>query len=181
MVNTMLEVNRYESGNKSLTLTSCDMWDIIHAAVEELQPLARYKSIDLHVTSDHPDPESLKVFGDCQEIRRMISNLTGNALKFTDSGSVEVRLGFSETCSDDDTLVNGWVTIDVQDTGLGMSAEEQKIIFERFRTGKSRQAGSGLGLHLVKRIITTHHGTISVTSELGQGTQFKVCLPAHQG
>jgi two-component system, sensor histidine kinase and response regulator len=181
MVNTMLEVNRYESGNKSFTLTNCDMWEIIHAAVEELQPLARYKSIDLYVTSDYPDPTSLKVFGDCQEIRRMISNLTGNALKFTDTGSVEVRLGFCQSCDGDDTLVNGWVTIEVQDTGLGMSADEQKIIFERFRTGKSRQAGSGLGLHLVKRIVTTHHGTISVSSELGKGTKFRVCLPAHQG
>jgi two-component system, sensor histidine kinase and response regulator len=181
MVNTMLEVNRYESGNKSLTLTSCDMWDIIQAAVEELQPLARYKSIDLHVTSDHLDPESLKVLGDCHEIRRMIGNLVGNALKFTDAGSVEVRLGFCETCEDDDDeIVNGWVTLEVQDSGLGMSADEQKIIFERFRTGKSRQAGSGLGLHLVKRIVTTHHGTISVRSELGKGTEFRVCLPAHQ-
>jgi two-component system, sensor histidine kinase and response regulator len=76
--------------------------------------------------------------------------------------------------------MNGWVTIDVRDTGLGMSEEEQKIIFERFRTGKHRQAGSGLGLHLVARIVTAHSGTITVTSAPAQGSLFKVRLPVHQ-
>jgi two-component system, sensor histidine kinase and response regulator len=180
LVNTLLEVNRYESGNKTLTLTACNMWEIIQAVVEELQPLARYKSIALTAVSDTPDPESLKIMGDCQEIRRMIANLLGNALKFTDAGSVELRLGFCPANVDETLAINGWVSIDVQDTGLGMSAEEQTVIFQRFRTGKHRQAGSGLGLHLVQRIVTTHSGTISVTSAPGQGSLFKVLLPAHQ-
>jgi two-component system, sensor histidine kinase and response regulator len=180
LVNTLLEVNRYESGQKALTLTKCDMWDIMQAVVEELQPLARYKSIALTLISDIPDPESLKVLGDCQEIRRAIANLVGNGLKFTDAGSVELKLGFLPAAVDEAAAMNGWVTIDVRDTGLGISEEEQKVIFERFRTGKSRQAGSGLGLHLVARIVTEHAGTISVTSRSGQGSLFQVRLPAHQ-
>jgi two-component system, sensor histidine kinase and response regulator len=180
LVNTLLEVNRYESGQKDLTLTQCDMWEIMQAVVEELQPLACYKSIALTLISTEPDPESLKVLGDCQEIRRAISNLVGNALKFTDAGSVELKLGFSPAAVDETAAMNGWVTIDVRDTGLGISEEEQKIVFERFRTGKTRQAGSGLGLHLVARIVTTHNGTITVTSRSGQGSLFHVRLPAHQ-
>jgi two-component system, sensor histidine kinase and response regulator len=180
LVNTLLEVNRYESGNKDLTLTKCNMWETMQAVVEELQPLARYKSIDLTLTSDFPDPESLKVLGDCQEIRRALTNLVGNGLKFTDAGSVELKLGFIPADVDETAAINGWVTIDVRDTGLGMSEDEQKVIFERFRTGKHRQAGSGLGLHLVARIITEHSGTITVTSQSGQGSLFKVKLPAHQ-
>ncbi|WP_310488246.1 ATP-binding protein [Chamaesiphon sp. VAR_69_metabat_338] len=180
LVNTILEVNRYESGNKQLTYTTCDLWDIIQAVVEELQPLAQYKSIDLILKSEHPDPQSLKILGDCQEIRRAIANLVGNALKFTDTGSVEIDLDFCPTSVSETVAVNGWVSISVRDTGLGMSAAEQAVIFERFRTGKHRQAGSGLGLHLVARIVNTHAGKITVTSEPGQGSLFIICLPVHQ-
>jgi two-component system, sensor histidine kinase and response regulator len=60
-----------------------------------------------------------------------------------------------------------------------MSAEEQAVIFQRFRTGNHRRAGSGLGLHLVQRIVTTHSGKINVISEPGKGSLFKVRLPAH--
>jgi two-component system, sensor histidine kinase and response regulator len=176
LVNTLLEVHCYESGNKNLTLTSCNMWEIIQGVVQELQPLAQYKSVVLVASSDVIDPDSLKVLGDCQEIRRMITNLAGNALKFTDSGSIEIRLSFLLA---DELATNGWVSIETQDTGLGMSAEEQAVIFQRFRTGNHRRAGSGLGLHLVQRIVTTHSGKINVISEPGKGSLFKVRLPAH--
>ncbi len=180
LVNTLLEVHCYESGNKTLTMTTCQMWEIIQDVVQELQPLAQYKSISLLALSNVPEPESLKVLGDCQEIRRMLANLIGNALKFTDHGSIEIRLGFCPASLDETSIVNGWVSIDIQDTGLGMSADEQAVVFERFRTGQHKQAGSGLGLHLVQRIVTTHSGTISVTSVSGQGSLFQVRLPVHQ-
>lgn len=178
MVNTLLEVHHHESGNKSLTLTDCNIWEIIQAVIEELQSLAHHKSVNLNAIKNIADQSSIYVLGDHQEIRRMITNLVGNSLKFTETGIIEIRLGF---CSDnvDDTTVNGWATIDVQDTGIGMTADEQLIIFQRFRTGPHRQAGSGLGLHLVQRIVTMHYGTICVTSELGQGSLFEVRLPAH--
>ncbi len=176
LVNTLLEVHCYESGNKNLTLTSCNMWEIIQDIVQELQPLAQYKSVVLSASSDIVEPDSLKVLGDCQEIRRMIANLAGNALKFTDSGSIEIRLSFLIA---DEVAANGWVLIETQDTGLGMSVEEQAVIFQRFRTGNHPRAGSGLGLHLVQRIVTTHSGTVTVISEPGKGSLFKVRLPAH--
>jgi two-component system, sensor histidine kinase and response regulator len=179
MVNTLLEVHHYESGKKTLTFTSCNMWEIIQEVVQELQPLAQHKSVELTAITHIDDPASIAILGDCQEIRRMITNLVGNALKFTETGKIELRLGFCAANIDETAAVNGWVTIEVQDTGLGMSADEQTVIFERFRTGQHRQAGSGLGLHLVQRIVTTHAGTIGVTSELGKGSLFKVRLPAH--
>ncbi len=180
MVNTLLEVHHYESGKKTLTFTSCNMWEIIQEVVQELQPLAQHKSVELTAIKHINDPASIAILGDCREIRRMVTNLVGNALKFTETGSIELRLGFCEANAGETSAVNGWVTIEVQDTGLGMSADEQTVIFERFRTGQHRQAGSGLGLHLVQRIVTTHSGTIGVTSELGQGSLFKIRLPAHQ-
>lgn len=180
LVNTLLEVHQHESGKKTLNLMRCDMWEIIGNVLEELQPLAQHKSVELGAVKAIADPSSIVVFGDCQEIRRMLTNLVGNSLKFTDIGRVELRLGFCPASVDETVAVNGWVMIDIQDTGLGISDEEQKVIFERFRTGQHRQAGSGLGLHLVQRIVTMHSGTINVTSELGKGSLFKVRLPAHQ-
>ncbi len=178
LVNTLLEVHCYESGIKTLTLTTCNMWEIIQDIVEELQPLAQHKSIILKAVSNLAHPELCKILGDYQELRRMMTNLVANALKFTDIGSIELRLGFSPAEVEEAMAINGWISIEIQDTGMGMSAEEQSIIFQRFRTGNHRRAGSGLGLHLVQRIVTTHAGTITVNSELGKGSLFKVCLPA---
>jgi two-component system, sensor histidine kinase and response regulator len=180
LVNTLLEVHHYESGTKTLTLTTCHMWEIIQEVVQELQPLADYKSIALAATSDVHDPKSLKLLGDCQEIRRMVTNLVGNALKFTDDGSIKICLSFCPAKIEETSAMNGWVSIDIQDTGLGIPADEQTVIFQRFRTGQHRQAGSGLGLHLVQRIVTTHGGTIEVTSKPGQGSLFQVRIPAHK-
>jgi two-component system, sensor histidine kinase and response regulator len=180
LVNTLLEVHCYESGSKTLTLTTCNMWEIIQGVVDELQPLAQHKSIILKALSNLAHPELCKIQGDCQELRRMITNLVGNALKFTDCGSIELRLGFATAAVDETMAINGWVSIEVQDTGIGISAEEQAVIFERFRTGNHRRAGSGLGLHLVQRIVTTHAGTITVNSEMGKGSLFKVYLPAQK-
>ena len=181
LVNTLLEVHCYESGTKTLTMSTCDMWDIVQEVAQELQPLAHYKSIELTTQKEVSNPKSLKVLGDCLEIRRMVANLLGNSLKFTDAGEVEVSLGFCETDTDrPSSAINGWVSIDIKDSGVGMSPEEQKNIFQRFHTGKHRQAGSGLGLHLVERIVTLHSGTITVTSERGQGSLFQIRLPAHQ-
>ncbi len=178
LVNTLLEVHCYESGTKALTLTTCIMWEIIQDVVAELQPLAQHKSISLKALSSLAHPESYKILGDYQELRRMIANLVGNALKFTDVGSIELSLGFFPAAVDETVAVNGWISIEIQDTGMGISAEEQAVIFQRFRTGDHRRAGSGLGLHLVQRIVTTHAGTITVNSEIGKGSLFKLCLPA---
>jgi two-component system, sensor histidine kinase and response regulator len=175
MVNTLLEVNCYEAGTKNLTLTTCCLWDIIQEVVQELQPLAQSKSIAFTANTHLADPQGWSLLGDYQELRRMVTNLVGNGLKFTDEGSITLSFGYSPATA---ASIHGWLTLDVRDTGPGISAAEQAIIFQRFRTGQHRRAGSGLGLHLVQRIVTTHHGTIEVTSQLGQGSLFQVRLPA---
>lgn len=106
-------------------------------------------------------------------MRRVISNLIGNAIKFTDTGSVNIRLSEISVKSQG----KAWVIIEVQDTGFGIAPEDQTTIFERFRQGKNKRAGSGLGLHLSQRIIESHKGIIEVFSELGKGSVFTVRLP----
>lgn len=164
LVNTLLEVHCYEAGAKALTIMVCNLWETAQDVIQELQPLAHDKGIKLTLTMQGkmPDPHQLLVLGDCQEIRRMITNLVGNSIKFTETGCVEMRLGLAAARPGDPPTVQGWVLLEVQDTGLGMSADQQATIFQRFRKGDHKQSGSGLGLHLVQRIVTIHDGTIGV-------------------
>jgi signal transduction histidine kinase len=100
----------------------------------------------------------------------MVTNLLANAIKFTDSGSVNVSLSLD--CQESEQLI-----FTVTDTGIGI-AEEQKIcLFDRFRTNDHSLAGSGLGLYLSRQIIEKHNGTITVDSQPEQGTTFTVYLP----
>ncbi len=182
MVNTLLEVNCYEAGEKILTPIVCNMWEICQEVIKELQPLAEDKCLELKLTVIGDTLEAndqLLVMGDCQEIRRMITNLVGNSLKFTDSGCVELCLQLAPPKVEDPPTVTGWVTLGVQDTGMGMSLEQQATIFQRYRKSSHKQAGSGLGLHLVQRIVTVHQGTIQVSSEVGRGSLFTIHLPLH--
>jgi two-component system, sensor histidine kinase and response regulator len=115
--------------------------------------------------------------GDRLELRRLVGNLIGNAIKFTDAGSITIRLYNSSSKNPSPDAGKEWVVIEVEDTGYGIATEDLPHLFERFRQGKHKRAGSGLGLHLSHRIVEIHGGTIEVTSELGKGSTFTVSLP----
>jgi len=174
MVNTLLEVYRYEAGRKTFNFTSIDVGELLKEVVKELQPLADDKKLSLNLDLAEKIPEKdggkFTVNGDRLELHRVFTNLIGNAIKFTENGKIEVRL------LNDQNWKNS-LFVEVEDTGPGISPEEQTRLFERFRQGKHKQSGSGLGLHLSRRIVETHQGTIDVQSELGKGSRFTVCLP----
>ena len=111
--------------------------------------------------------------GDRLELRRVLNNLIANAIKFTDTGGITIRI--FETSPHPGNQDS--VTIEIQDTGYGIAPEDQATIFKRFRQGKHKRSGSGLGLHLSHRIVEAHAGTIQVTSEVGKGSLFTVQLP----
>jgi two-component system, sensor histidine kinase and response regulator len=231
IVNTLLEVHSYEAGSKELTPISCDLWEIAQEIVIELKPLADEQGIQLvqlaveDSDSTEQTKDRFKVMGDYLELRRMLTNLIGNSIKFTDTGFVKVcfsltteseaarhlkpPINFSPDASSIsladqvlsdrslndlaselvisdrsfadfsiDPAVNTWVLIEVRDSGVGMSKSEQESLFQRFRKGSHKQSGTGLGLHLVQRIVSVHHGAISVASELGKGSLFSIRLPA---
>ncbi|MGF1673838.1 MAG: sensor histidine kinase [Rivularia sp. (in: cyanobacteria)] len=172
MVNTLLEVSRFEAGKKTMNFASCNILTIVEEVVQELSPLAQEKALTLEFFNNlQQNQDGITAAGDCSELRRVVSNLIGNAIKFTDEGGVKVRL--SELTSD---LGKHWVKIEVEDTGYGIAKEDRKTIFERFRQGKNKRSGSGLGLHLSQRIIETHGGEIQVSSELEKGSLFTVLL-----
>ncbi|MGF1673496.1 MAG: sensor histidine kinase [Rivularia sp. (in: cyanobacteria)] len=173
MVNTLLEVSRFEAGKKSLNFESCNLLFIVEEVVQELSPLAQERDLTIEFQNNLQQAEDASVInGDCLELRRVVSNLIGNAIKFTDEGGVKVRL--SKSISD---TGQSWVKLEVEDTGYGIAQEDQKSIFERFRQGRNKRSGSGLGLHLSNRIIETHRGEIQVFSQLGKGSLFTVLLP----
>lgn len=176
MVNTLLEVHRHEAGNKVLTVSPCDLKGIIDDVVQELSPLAEEKGLSLNLHfQENGNGQIGMVMGDRLELRRVITNLIGNAIKFTDSGWIDIHLSSSK-----DSLPHEWVILEIKDTGPGISAEERSILFERFKQGNHKRAGSGLGLHLSRRIIEAHEGTIGVDSEVGKGSAFTIRLPKKQ-
>ncbi|GAB4342181.1 MAG: hybrid sensor histidine kinase/response regulator [Leptolyngbyaceae cyanobacterium] len=185
MVNTILEVYRHDAGHKNLKFAPCDLSQIIRDVAQELSPLAADKGLKLTVNlAPEAGPKRVTtVMGDCMELRRLVSHLVNNAIKFTQKGSIEIRLIGApiKSLSDADTS-NAWVTIEVQDTGCGIPPADQKMLFERFRQGEgdNRRAGSGLGLYLARRIVEGHQGTIVVESQVGQGSLFTIRLPVQQ-
>lgn len=178
MANTLLEVYRYEAGRKNLNFNTVDLHDLLEEVVKELSPLADAKNLSLNLeikANKSGLPENKKtVQGDRLELHRVFTNLIGNAIKFTDNGGICIRLS-DESYSSQNTPPS--VIVEVEDSGPGISPEEQTMLFERFRQGKHKHSGSGLGLHLSRRIVEAHQGTIEVKSQLGQGSLFMVRLP----
>ncbi|MDZ8085499.1 MAG: hybrid sensor histidine kinase/response regulator [Nostoc sp. DedQUE12b] len=176
MVNTLLEVYRFEAGKKTLNWEECNLCEISQEVVSELSPLTNEKSLALEIDTRKLDPLSPNagiIMGDRLELRRVLNNLIANAIKFTDTGGITIRIYETSSNSDDPDSV----IIEVQDTGYGIAPEDQATIFERFRQGRNKRSGSGLGLHLSHRIVEGHAGTIKVTSEVGKGSLFTVQLP----
>lgn len=186
MVNTLLEVYRHEAGHKALSEISLNLYEIAAAVVNELQPLAEDKQLDLKLIGYDGKPvtdiEAFRIRGDAMELRRVITNLVGNAIKFTDQGYIHLQ--FDQTTEvplqsdvDRSHKHSGWIMLKIIDTGVGMSSEDQAEIFKWFRQGRQRRAGSGLGLHLADRIVAMHGGEICVESVPSEGSTFTVYLP----
>lgn len=179
MVNTLLEVYRFEAGRKTLSFMPVDLHQLLQEVIQQLTPLAMEKNLSLQAEVD--DKMQIgKVMGDRLELHRLFTNLIGNAIKFTDSGSVTVRVHPSfapANLSPKQQSSSAYVAIEVEDTGHGIAPEEQAMLFERFRQGSHKRSGSGLGLYLSRRIAEAHQGTIALKSELGKGSVFTVYLP----
>ena len=182
MVNMLLEVYRYEAGRKTLSFSSVDLQQLLSEVTEELAPLADAKNlaVKLELLLDADRPEISKFRGDRMELHRLFTNLIGNAIKFTDAGTINICLRRTNT----PVFTNTWnkpissLAVDIQDTGPGISPEEKAKLFERFGPGTHKRSGTGLGLHLCRQIAEAHHGAIEVKSELGKGSLFTVRLPS---
>jgi signal transduction histidine kinase len=171
MIDTLLEIYQYEAECKDLYFHNIDLWELSRDVIKELTPLAENKGLILNLSLvENTDQTSLQIKGDRLELRRLLTNLLGNAIRYTDAGSVGLRLqhlthDFSE---------KDFVLLEVRDTGIGIPPEEQEFLFERFRQGNHQRRGNGLGLYLSRQIVEAHRGAIEVESEVGKGTLFRV-------
>lgn len=162
------ELDAIESGRFDVDRVPVDVEGVVRAATEAYEPAAAEKGLDLSLDVSGPLP----VEGDRRHLERVMTNLVGNAVKFTDSGGIEV---WARQRDDEVELV-------VRDTGRGMEPAETEEVFEPFRrlrhAGEKKVQGSGLGLHICRQIVEAHGGRIEAESEgLGKGTTFRVRLP----
>lgn len=143
-----------------------DAVELVRESVLALGPVAADRVIKVSVT----ETGHAVVYADPGRLRQVIDNLLGNAIKFNrDGGAVDV------TVSTDGEAT----TIAVRDTGVGIAAEDQEHVFERFLRASEDVAGNGLGLAISADIIKAHDGTLTVASDPGVGSTFTIVLPAH--
>jgi signal transduction histidine kinase len=162
-VNELLSSARLQAGKVEMASGPLDVQAIVQEAAAGLQPLARERRIHLEVRG-----AEARIVADHEKLRRAFENLVSNAIKFSDDGGrviVEVTVGGAA------------VEVAVRDTGHGIPAEELPRLFERFYRGSTRQPGTGLGLSIARNLVRLHGGDISVVSEVGRGSEFRVRLP----
>ncbi|NLF43064.1 MAG: HAMP domain-containing histidine kinase, partial [Bacteroidales bacterium] len=167
LVNALLEVYRYESGKLNLCKTTFILKDLITQSFEELKPLADNKKIKFNL--DYTAEDNLTINADRGEIKRVILNLVGNAINYTNI-SGEVTIEVSEKGEN--------IVFSVIDNGNGIPQEDIPNLFKRFSQGtnKKRSTGTGLGLYLSRQIIEAHDGKIWLESKLNKGSQFSFLL-----
>ena len=168
LVSDLLDVAQIESGRLALDVDEEDLSQFVAEAVEAARPVALDRGIDLELQTNG----GARVRIDRTRLAQVLDNLLSNALKFTDPGGrVDVRV----------SAPNGVVAVEVADTGMGISPDEQAKLFQRFyRTaaaGEHAIPGTGLGLWISKAIVEAHGGEIAVDSGVGRGTTFRVELP----
>ncbi|WP_240420508.1 sensor histidine kinase [Paenibacillus periandrae] len=173
LVSDLLLLARSDTPEYALHWEAFDLKPYAEMIVESMKSLSGSKQIDLQMVASG----KLEIEGDMERYKQLLIILLDNALKYTPSGG-KVTLRLSINAND----LHRKLIIVVEDNGIGIADEEQKQIFLRFyRSDKSRSrqmGGHGLGLAIAKSIVDAHHGTIEVSSTLGEGTSFTVTLPA---
>ncbi|MDH4082147.1 MAG: ATP-binding protein [Nitrospira sp.] len=167
IINDILDFSKIEAGKIVLEHNPFDLSAVMAETVESFAESARTKGLNLSCTIE----EGLqpKVVGDAHRLRQVLTNLIGNAIKFTDSGSVSVTVLTMPT-------VSGGFKIVVQDTGIGISEKAQAVLFQEFSQADGsttrKYGGTGLGLAISKRLVEMMQGSIGAEGALGSGSRF---------
>ncbi len=169
LINDILDLSKVEAGRMEL-----DVHDFnVHAAIDNCRTLIRERAFRQQLAFEcQVDRDVVTWRGDERKFKQVVLNLLSNAVKFTPPGG-EVRLRAQAAA--------GWLRVSVTDTGVGIPAADQKVIFDEFHqlrgSGVAKHEGTGLGLALSRRLVELHGGTLAVTSEPGRGSTFTACFP----
>ncbi len=166
MLNTMMDVSEAEAGAMKLDLEQTDIFDVMEEAVDIYQYAAEDKQIQLVVR----ERTELTWVADRNRLRQALANLLDNAVKYS---GPEGRVVLEAHRAGEELVIT------VTDTGIGISPEDLPRIWDRlYRGDKSRsQRGLGLGLSMVRAIVSAHHGRVTASSEVGRGSTFRIYLP----
>lgn len=173
IINDILDLSKVESGSMDLELFDVDIRRIVEEAIESVAPQASAKHLKLSWTVDHHLPGLLRI--DPMRMRQVLVNLMGNAIKFTEQGGVKVHISCLEL-----TPEQARVRVSVQDSGIGLTDESQKRLFQPFSQADDsitrRYGGTGLGLSISKSLVELMGGEIGVQSVPGSGSSFWFCV-----
>jgi len=168
LINDVLDLSRIEAGREELSLSRFSIRELVGEVVAMIDPQALEQGISLlsHVGDDLP-----LIHSDLSKCRHILQNIVGNAVKFTEEGSVEISA----------TVVDGTVHIAVTDTGIGIASDQLRYIFDEFRQADEstsrKYGGTGLGLSIARKYAVLLRGSITVESTLGEGSTFTLRLP----
>ena len=184
LINDVLDLAKIESGKMTLYPTDFDLYALLNLIEEMLALRAESKGLQLVIERDRNLPRYINT--DDKKLRQVLINLLGNAIKFTNEGSVTLRVRKQETGveylpQNSISLYSHTLLFEIEDTGAGIAPEDLDSLFEAFtqtETGKQSQEGTGLGLPISKKFIELMGGTIIVSSKVNQGTIFKFNIQA---
>ncbi len=177
IINDILDFSKLEMGKVDGERVPFDLGELVTKTLPPVAQKCRQKGIELTVSAD---PDLPRVAGDASKIRQVLVNLLSNAVKFTESGriEIEIRKGDEPTRRDGRTVLP--VVLSVSDTGIGIPADRQEAVFERFVQGDNsftrKYGGTGLGLTISRGLVRRMNGTLSVVSAEGEGSRFDVAL-----
>lgn len=169
LINDILEISRYDAGKVTPNIQSSDVRSLIVRVTETWEITANQKNVALILNCDRAPQQ---IHTDPLKLQQIVSNLIGNAIRYTESGTIAI------TCQTDNN--NSW-SLTVADTGIGMSPEAQAKIFEPYyrvsSKGNFSEDGTGLGLAIVDKLVKLLQGEITLASKLGEGSIFTVTFP----
>jgi len=176
LINDILDLSKIEAGKLNLEYDALDIGVILRDVQHIFSQKAEQKGLDLRLEISSDMPPALLL--DEVRLRQILFNVVGNAIKFTERGFVEMRAYIDRANSGPETVE---LVLEVRDSGIGISEDEQQRIFEAFlqQAGQSARkfGGTGLGLAITKRLVEIMHGRISITSERGRGSLFRFAFP----
>ncbi len=174
LIERILDISKIEAGKLELADEAFDLHQLMHAVVAMFEAQAIDKGIGVNLLLDPEAPYAL--LGDPKRLKQILVNIIGNAVKFTQQGGVDIVVEMIEVAEDSTRL-----HFCIRDTGIGMSDEEQSMIFERFTQADSsitrRFGGTGLGTTIAKNLAELMGGRISLVSKLDKGSTFTIELP----